>query len=302
MRIDAYSSLTAHGFHRVAYTDWGDRANPHVVICVHGLTRNARDFDFLAETLSSDCRVVCPDIVGRGASDWLPHKKDYGYPLYLTDMAALIARVGTKPVRSRWDALWRRLRGRRDEPRIDWVGTSMGALIGMMLAAQPQSPIQRLVINDAGPFVPRAALQRIAAYVGKDPRFGAVDELEQYLRKFCASFGPLTDTQWRHLATHSSRQGKDGSYGFSYDPGIAEPFRGSLFYDVDLWPLWDKIRCPVLILRGADSDLLLHKTAQEMLTRGPRTRLVEFAGVGHAPMLMAQDQIDAVREFLLGDD
>lgn len=302
MHTDFYLSLSARGFHRLTYTDWGDPANPHVVVCVHGLTRNARDFDSLAAALAVDCRVVCPDVVGRGGSDWMSDKKDYGYPLYLADMAALLARVGAAPRRSRLGDFWRRLRGRRTQSRIHWVGTSMGALIGMMLAAQPQSPIRRLVMNDAGPFIPRGALQRIGAYVGKDPRFATVEELEQNLRKYCSSFGPLTDLQWRHLATHSSRRHPDGSVGFHYDPDIAEPFRAGLFYDVDLWPLWDRVQCPVLIMRGAESDLLLPKTVQEMLTRGPTAKLVEFAGVGHAPMLMAQDQIDAIRDFLLATD
>jgi pimeloyl-ACP methyl ester carboxylesterase len=267
-----------HGFHRLTYTQWGAPDATRVVICVHGLTRNGRDFDFLAQRLAGSRRVLCPDVVGRGLSDWLVHKEDYGYPLYLSDMTALIARSGA------------------DE--VDWVGTSMGGLIGMMLAAQPGSPIRRLVINDVGPLVPRAALERIAQYVGKAPAFADIEALEQYIRLVSAPFGPLTDAQWRHLTVHSSRKREDGKLTLAYDPAIAHAFRGEQ-KDVVLWPLWDAIRCPTLLLRGKQSDLLLAETAQEMTKRGPRAQLVEFEGVGHAPMLMAEEQMAVVEQFVL---
>ena len=271
-------SLGPHGFHRVAYYDWGDPNNSKVVICVHGLTRNGRDFDMLAQALAPQCRVLCPDVVGRGQSDWLAHADDYGYPVYLSDMAALIARSGAE--------------------QIHWVGTSMGGLIGMMLAAQPGSPITRLVINDVGPFIPKSALQRIASYVGGTPRFASLGSLEAHLRLICAPFGPLTDDQWHHLAVHSSRRYDDGTLGLTYDPSIAKPFAAPL-QDVTLWPVWDAIACPTLVLRGAQSDLLLRETAREMTCRGPKAQLVEFEGIGHAPMLMGADQFEVVREFLL---
>jgi pimeloyl-ACP methyl ester carboxylesterase len=280
MRPRHLHCLGPHGFHRVAYTEWGDPGESRVVICVHGLTRNGRDFDFLAQALAAHRRVLCPDVAGRGHSDWLTHKDDYSYPLYLSDMAALIARSGAE--------------------QVDWVGTSMGGLIGMMLAAQAHTPIRRLVVNDVGPFVPRASLERIAQYVGKAPPFADLDALERYLRQVSAPFGPLTDDQWRHLALHSSRRYDDGTITMGYDPGIANAFSGEL-KDVVLWPLWDAISCPTLLLRGAQSDLLLAPTAQEMTQRGPRARMVEFEGIGHAPMLMADDQIAVVREFLLSD-
>ena len=277
MRTHELRCLGPHGFHRVTYYEWGDAANPRVVLCVHGLTRNGRDFDILARTLASQFRVVCPDVAGRGVSQWLSHKQDYGYPIYLADMAALIARTGAE--------------------QVDWVGTSMGGLIGMMLAAQPQTPIRRLLVNDVGPFIPRAALERLAMYVGKAPRFVTLDELERYLRMVLEPFGALTNEQWRHLATHSSRQSDHGSFGMCYDPAIADAFAGPL-QDVALWPVWDAIRCPTLVLRGRESDLLLRETAEEMTRRGPRAQLVEFAGIGHAPALMADDQIAVVRDFL----
>ncbi|MGH8718286.1 MAG: alpha/beta fold hydrolase [Burkholderiales bacterium] len=297
MRTEHVLCLGRHGFHRVNYYDWGDRTNPHVVICVHGLTRNARDFDFLAQVLASDCRVVCPDVVGRGKSDWLKHARDYEYPLYIADMTTLIARVtGVRKSLKRWLA---RIFGRQTKPVIDWVGTSMGGLIGMMLAAQANSPIRRLVVNDVGPLVPAASLRRIGQYVGKDPRFASLEEVESYIRKYSAPFGPLTDSQWRHLALHSAKQYADGTWGFVYDPAIGEPFRSGLISDVSLWEVYDKVSCPTLVLRGADSDLLLAQTGQEMTVRGPRAKFVEFLGVGHAPMLMAEDQIKTVKDFLM---
>ena len=273
------SCLSLHGFHRLSYYEWGDPANSKVAICVHGLTRNGRDFDDLALALSSEYRVLCPDVPGRGKSEWLTHPEDYSYPVYCADMAALIARSGAQTV--------------------DWIGTSMGALIGMLLAAQPNSPIRKLVMNDVGPFIPKASLERLSTYVGKPVSFDSSEVFEQYIRVVSASFGPLTDAQWRHLAETTVRRGDDGRWGTNYDPAIASPFKVPIA-DVVLWPFWDPIRCPVLLLRGKESDLLLSETAREMTTRGPKAKLVEFAGIGHAPMLMAADQINVVRQFLLG--
>ncbi|MGH8692880.1 MAG: alpha/beta fold hydrolase, partial [Burkholderiales bacterium] len=269
-----------HGFHRVNYYEWGDADNPNVLICVHGLTRNGRDFDDLAGALSSEYRVLCPDMAGRGKSEWLTHKEDYGYPLYCSDMAALIARSGAQ--------------------QVDWIGTSMGGLVGMFLAAQPDSPIRSLVMNDVGAFIPKASLERLSSYIGKDPRYASFDEFEQYIRAVSAPFGPLTDAQWRHLAQTNARQFEDRRWGPNYDPALGLAFRVTPA-DVVLWPFWDQVRCPTLLLRGADSDLLLAETAQEMTRRGPNAKLVEFAGIGHAPMLMAEDQIAIVRKFLTNE-
>jgi pimeloyl-ACP methyl ester carboxylesterase len=241
------------------------------------LTRNGRDFDILARALAPQFRVVCPDVAGRGLSQWLAHKQDYGYLVYLADMAAVVARTGAD--------------------QVDWIGTSMGGLIGMMLAAQAETPIRRLLLNDVGPFIPRAALERLAQYVGKAPSFATLDELEQYLRIVMAPFGTLTDEQWHHFATHSYRRNDDGNLSLSYDPAIAQAFAGPL-QDVVLWPVWDAIRCPTLVVRGKESDLLLRETAEEMTRRGPKAQLVEFDGIGHAPALMAEDQVTIVREFL----
>lgn len=277
MRQRHFLGLSPAGFHRVAYTEWGDPAAARVIVCCHGLTRNGRDFDVLAGVLAHGARVVCPDIVGRGQSEWLRDPAHYGYPQYCADMAALIARL--------------------DADRVDWVGTSMGGLIGLTLAAQAGSPISRLVINDVGPFVPKAALLRIADYVGLDNRFSTLAALEGHLRKVLAPFGPLTDAQWCHLVEHGHRHRGDGTYGLAYDPAIALNVKGAV-QDWDLWPLWDRVSCPTLVLRGADSDLLLPSTAEEMTRRGPRARLVTWPGMGHAPALMAPEQTSLVAEWL----
>jgi len=278
MKKSSYRSLGPHGFHRVEYLEWGNHNNPRAVVCVHGLTRNAHDFDALAERLADRYRVIAVDVVGRGGSDRLTHAEDYGYPLYLQDMAALVARL--------------------DVEQVDWVGTSMGGLIGMLLAVQPGNPIRRLVLNDVGPFLPVAALERICEYIGKDPEFENLEALEQYLRTVHAPFGPLTDIQWQKMAACSGRRGEDGKYHLSYDPAIARPILDQPLEDVSLWEVWDLVRCQCLLLRGAESDVLLAETAQEMRSRGPGVELVEFEGIGHAPALMESDQIDVIGKWL----
>jgi pimeloyl-ACP methyl ester carboxylesterase len=278
MRENSFAALGPHGFHRIAYTEWGDPANARVLICVHGLTRNGRDFDHLAAALAEDWRVACPDVAGRGRSDWLAEKDAYGYPQYCADMSALIARLGAETVA--------------------WVGTSMGGLIGMVLASMPNTPVRRLVLNDIGPFIPKSALERLGQYVGKGPDFASIEDAATYFAEVYAPFGPLSADQWRHLAEHSLRRKADGRYELRYDPALAAPFQGDALADVDMWKVWDAIGCPVLALRGAESDLLTAETAAEMQTRGPRAELREFAGIGHAPALMAGDQIAAVRDWL----
>jgi pimeloyl-ACP methyl ester carboxylesterase len=214
---------------------------------------------------------------GRGDSDWLAEPADYVFPTYLATLTALIARSGAEVV--------------------DWVGTSMGGLLGIAIAAQPGSPIARLVVNDAGPVIEPAALARIGTYVGLDPTFATFDEIEAYIRSVSAPFGPLTDAQWRHLTATNVRQRGDGRWGLAYDPGIAVPFRAAPA-PADLWGLWDAIRCPTLVLRGADSDLLSTATAAAMQQRGPRATVVEFAGIGHAPTLLDPTQVAPVLAFL----
>jgi pimeloyl-ACP methyl ester carboxylesterase len=286
MNSDHVFGLDSTGFHRIQYYDWGSADSERIVVCVHGLTRNGRDFDTLAQALLPDFRVVCPDIAGRGRSDWLRAKEDYAYPQYCADMTALIARItaGGRP------------------RRIYWVGTSMGGIIGMLLAARPDTPIRKLVLNDVGAVIPKAALERIGTYVGQNPRFRTLQDMEAMVRAVLAPFGPLTDAQWRHITETGAKQHADGSWGMRYDPDIGIPFRKGPLTEVQMWPIWDAIACPALLLRGAESDLLLKETAAAMAQRGPKPALVEFEGIGHAPMLMADDQIRVVRNFLLADE
>ena len=280
MRERKVQCLSPAGLHRMAYVEWGDPDNPRVLVCVHGLTRNCRDFDFLAQALSDRYRVVCPDVVGRGRSDWLRVKDGYQLPQYVADMVTLLARL--------------------DAEELHWVGTSMGGMIGMALAAQAETPIARLVLNDVGPVISAAAVKRIGEYLGLKPQFASFKEAEQYVRLVSAPFGRLTDAQWQHLTEHVTRQKAGGGYEFVYDPGIAEPFRKAMNdEDVILWPLYDAIRCPTLVLRGAESDLLSHDTCLEMGRRGPKARVAEIPGVGHAPMFLDDAQVAVVREFLL---
>jgi pimeloyl-ACP methyl ester carboxylesterase len=295
-RLDSLTGFSTAGFHRLAYADWGDPDNPHVVVCAHGLTRNGRDFDWLARRLAPHARVVCPDIVGRGASDWLPDPALYGYPQYLADMNALIARVGAPHARA----------GRPFT--IDWVGTSMGGLIGMMLAAAPGTPLRRLVMNDVGPVLAREGLTRIGTYAGGDPRFASAEDFcawyEGLLQPWGAGTDALPPERIRHLAAHGMRRCTDASgattYAPAYDPAIAAGFHGKVFdRDVVLWPVWEKVSIPVLVLRGGDSGLLREETAREMVDGHPERRLLTFPGIGHAPALASDDQIEPVARFLL---
>ena len=268
------------GLHRMAYTEWGSRDNPRVLVCVHGLTRNGRDFDVLAAALSGHYRVVCPDVVGRGVSGRLRDPAGYGIPQYVADMVTLIARLEVESV--------------------DWLGTSMGGLIGMALAAQPGTPVRRLVLNDVGPLITVESLQRIASYVGADPTWASFDEALAYVKLISAPFGPLSEAQWQHLTESSVIRRADGRWGFRYDPAIAAPFKAAFAdRDIDLWPVYEAITCPTLVIRGAESDLLTRDTWQQMGRRGPRGKLAEIAGVGHAPMFQSDDQIAVVRDFLL---
>ncbi|MEO8752422.1 MAG: alpha/beta hydrolase [Casimicrobiaceae bacterium] len=276
-RTAHFDGLSPHGFHRVCYYEWGDPANAQVVICVHGLSRNGRDFDVLGEALAPTHRVLAVDMPGRGASAWLADANDYTFPTYLGTLTALIARSGVE--------------------RVSWVGTSMGALLGMVMAAQSNTPVARLVINDAGPLIEPAALDRIRNYLGLDPTFATLAEADAYIRAVSAPFGALTDAQWDHLTRTSVAERPDGRWGLTYDPRIALPFRNNAA-PPDLWPVWDAVRCPTLALRGADSDLLSPATAAQMTQRGPKARLLEFPGVGHAPMLLSPDQYGPVVDFL----
>ena len=268
------------GLHRMAYTEWGARDNPRVLICVHGLTRNGRDFDALAEAMSGHYRVICPDVVGRGQSGRLRDPAGYGIPQYVADMVTLIARLNVDSVH--------------------WVGTSMGGLIGMALAAQECTPLRKLVLNDVGPLITVESLQRIATYVGTDPQWASFNEALAYVKLISAPFGQLSEAQWHHLTETSIVQRADGRWAFRYDPRIAEPFKAAFVdKDIDLWPIYAGITCPTLVVRGAESDLLTRDTWQQMGACGPQAQLAEIPGVGHAPMFQSDEQIAIVRDFLL---
>ncbi|MDE2298892.1 MAG: alpha/beta hydrolase [Burkholderiales bacterium] len=263
--------------------EWGDPENANVLVCVHGLTRCGRDFDFVAQALADKYRVVCPDVVGRGRSDALADPQGYQIPAYVADMVTLLARL--------------------DAQTVHWVGTSMGGLIGLGLASLAQTPIERLVLNDVGPTIQYEALVRIGAYLGKPLRWATVDEAADYLLGISASFGPHTREQWLALSRPMLKADGDG-FVLHYDPNIAVPFRSvtpeiAAAGEALTWRAYDAITCPTLLLRGAQSDLLSRETAQAMTQRGPKARLREFAGVGHAPTLVADEQVAVVREFLL---
>ena len=283
-RLDHVQCLDNRGLHRMAYWEWGDPANPHVLLCVHGLLRQGRDFETLAAAMSDRYRVVCPDVVGRGVSDRLADPMGYVVPQYVADMVTLLARL--------------------DAQEVHWVGTSMGGLIGLGVAALANSPVRRLVLNDVGPRIDPAGIARIGGYVGRSARWATLDEAANALWAISSTFGPHTREQWLGLTRPQLTQDAEGFYVPRSDPAIAVPFKAvtpesAAQGEALLWAAWDSLRIPTLLLRGADSDLLSHATALEMTQRGPRARLVEFEGVGHAPMLVQPDQVQAVREFLL---
>ncbi|MGA8514069.1 MAG: alpha/beta hydrolase [Burkholderiaceae bacterium] len=282
----------AQGSHRMAYWSWGPIDHPHVVVCVHGLTRQGRDFDVLAQALVGEggqrCRVVSVDIVGRGQSDWLKDPMAYQLPTYGADMLALLAH----------------LRASGTVQTVDWMGTSMGGLIGMAVAAQPASGLRKLVLNDVGPALELAALQRIGTYVGMAPHFDSEQAAVDYLWLLSSTFGPHTPEQWLALSRPMLRQ-VGGQWCLHYDPAMALPFKSTTEEatrqnEALLWKLYDTITADTLLTRGAQSDLLSPATAQAMTQRGPKARLVEFEGVGHAPTFVANNQVDTVTSFIFG--
>lgn len=283
------------GPRRMAYWDWpaASAATAHVVVCVHGLSRQGRDFDALARSLTSRCRVIAVDVAGRGHSDWLQDPMAYQLGTYAADLATLLMQ----------------LRAQTPGVRIDWVGTSMGGLIGMALASQPALAPHRLVLNDVGPVIQWEALQRIGNYLGLNPSFVSEQAAMDYLASISPGFGPHSPEQWRALSLPMLRE-RDGRWWLHYDPAIALPFKALIAGDESvsrqtvregeaaLWGLYDAITAQTLLLRGAESDLLTSETAELMTRRGPCARCVSFEGVGHAPTLVAADQQTAVRDFL----
>lgn len=269
----------------MAYKEWGNPLNRRVLICVHGVTRVSDDFDNIAAALSDKYRVVCPDVVGRGRSDWLRDPRCYQVPQYVSDMITLLARV--------------------DAETVHWFGTSMGGLIGMGLASLRESPISKLVLNDVGPALNPVALARIGEYIGQAVRFPTFEEAARYIKEISQPFGEHSDEEWRKLAADVLRQDKNGQWIRHYDLSLAVPLKGitpesAKQAEAALWAAYDLIRCPTLLVRGENSDLLSRDAAQAMTARGPKAKLVEIAGVGHAPTFVHEDQIAIAREYLLG--
>ena len=285
--------------HRMAWWQWGDDAAGHLIVCAHGLSRQGRDFDVLSRALVQRAaeqgralRVVCPDVVGRGESDWLKDPMGYQFTTYVGDMLGMLNHLNQKaPIHT-----------------LDWVGTSMGGIIGMSLAGMPSLPLpvafSRLLLNDVGPSVSWAALERIGQYLGKSGTFSSVEEAAEAMRAVSTSFGPHTDEQWMALSRPMIKPSSEGGFRLHYDPAIAVPFghvtqEASVQAEAALWQIYDQITAETLVLRGADSDLLTPETVRAMEGRGPRPKVIEFAGVGHAPTLVAGNQVRVVLEFLL---
>jgi pimeloyl-ACP methyl ester carboxylesterase len=284
------------GGHRMAYWQWGAADAPHVIVCVHGLSRQGRDFDVLAQALlarsKEPLRIVCPDVAGRGRSDWLKEPAGYQIPTYVGDMLAMLGQLHHQaPIRT-----------------LDWVGTSMGGLIGIGITATPDLPlpvpVRRLLLNDVGPAIQWQALARIGTYLGNTGKFESVEQAAAAMWAISTSFGPHTPEQWLALSQAMVKPLPEGGVTLHYDPAIAVPFRSLTEQDAAqgqaaLWQLYDNIKADTLLVRGVQSDLLSRDTAQAMTQRGPRARLVEFEGVGHAPTFVANDQVEAAASFLL---
>jgi pimeloyl-ACP methyl ester carboxylesterase len=282
-RIESVQCISPDGLHLMAYKEWGEPDNPNVVMCVHGVTRVSDDFDVLARELSSEYRVVCPDVVGRGRSGWLRNPQHYQVPQYVSDIVTLIARIKAE--------------------NLTYLGTSMGGMIGMGLASFKNTPVQKLILNDIGPVLNLPALIRIAHYVSQPVRFASFEEAATYIRTISQTFGEHTEDEWHKFCRDVLRQDKDGMWIRHYDLNIAMSMQAitpelAQAAQVMMWAAYDAITCPTLVLRGKESDLLLADTADQMKNRGPKAKLIEFEKVGHAPTLVHADQIEAVKKFL----
>jgi pimeloyl-ACP methyl ester carboxylesterase len=297
MKIDTFLGLSEEGFHRIAYTEWG-QASPTTppIICVHGLTRLGRDFDALADYFSRQGRhLYCPDIVGRGDSDWLKNPSHYTYEQYIADMTTLIARTQAK--------------------RVDWIGTSMGGLIGMFLASLPSTPLRLLVLNDIGPQIPIKGLTRLAKYAGHDPSFASMDEAKRYFKSIYADFGPLTDAQWQHLTETSVREVTPGKFMTKLDQSVKltnvksklmwklllSPHKAleGTFFDIDLWAVWHKITCPVLVIHGQESDILSPETIKKMQQTHANVEVITIPNTGHAPALQDVATQETIYQWMM---
>lgn len=296
MKKNYFLGVSEEGFHRVAYTEWG-KANDTAtgIICVHGLTRNKHDFDGLAHYLSiRDHHIFCPDIVGRGDSDWLKNPLHYTYEQYISDMTVLIART--------------------QKTDITWIGTSMGGLIGMVLASYAKSPIKRLILNDVGPQIPVKALARLSKYTGLDPDFSSVDDAKNYYKSIYKDFGHLTEEEWLNITLHNIREVAPGKFISKMDHGVKlapakskiawqsllhplKALEGSLF-DIDLWAIFRQVTCPLLVIHGSHSDLLLPSTIEKMKNIHPNMQVIDIPDAGHAPLLKDPNHQEMIYKWI----
>lgn len=275
-RHHTYLGFTTSGYHNIHYVEWGESDNPNAVICVHGMSRNCRDFDYLAEQLvEHGMRVICPDMPGRGQSDWLKNPEDYNFPKMVGDLMSLIAHSGVK--------------------EMSWIGTSMGGLLGMVLASAANPPIKRLVLNDVGPYITSEPLRRILMYLSLTPTFSNHSSAKKFLSQLLSPFGPLTDEQLDHFTTHSFFTNDEDKLQLAFDSNTLKTFATD---DVDLWPMWHQVQCPTLVIRGSTSEVLTRETAYTMCEK-PGVTMIEFPGIGHAPALVSQEQIDAIVNWLI---
>lgn len=277
MKIEHYQAPAPQGSCRIAYTRWGNPDAERTLICLHGLTRNGRDFDFLAGQLSASYQVICPDMPGRGASESFTHAEDYQYPVYLQIVESLLAHLNLS--------------------KVDWLGTSMGGLIGMMLAARQETPVVRLILNDVGAFIPAAALRFIGEYVGKTGPYDDLGAVKKRLQFVHAAFGKLTAAQWQHLADHSHWTDEQGCYWLAYDPQIALAFQNAEIGDINLWEVWNLVHCPTLIVRGERSELLPAAVADTM-SEASHVQMITIPGTGHAPALMDTTAMSQIGSWL----
>ncbi len=278
MREQIYSFTWNEQPINLAYTEWGEAANPRVLVCVHGLTRNSRDFDFIAAALANDYRILCLDMIGRGRSSWVANKMDYNIGTYAQHISGFLDHLGIA--------------------QVDWIGTSMGGLTGMMINALCPGILRKFIVNDIGPFIPKPSLERIAIYAGNKPKFIHLEHAKGYFQKNYSSFGITNDLHWQHLAKYSTRAEGDGLV-LHYDPGIVEPFKAAAEKgDLELWPLWEMVACPTLIVRGRNSDVLPTDILSKMLQKGAFVEYVEVENTGHAPSLMDERQIGVIKNWL----
>ncbi len=266
---------------RLGYLEWGASDAERTALCIHGISRNAHDFNWLGRELAkAGWRVIAIDMVGRGASQWLDDPAGYAVPVYIQHIAHVVSAL--------------------DLGEVDWIGTSMGGMIGMVAASVGAIPMRRLVLNDIGPFIASDVIAGIIERVREVPEFKDEDAIKAFLMERFAPFGPVTDKQWSYFAHHSARRDADGDLRLVCDPAIAAPLANQEPADVDLWEVYDAIKVPTLVVRGGVSEVLDQPTAEAMMTRGPRATLVTFHGITHPLWLADDEQMHLVRDWLDG--